>query len=305
MWPIVLFAPAALLLGAACARRVLTYRRMAAPPVRTPRPPGRPLTAYEAAYLRDGREAVAETAMAVLHLAGRLPVVDEYRLAATGPQPHEDVQAAVLIAKGGGESRDARVIRLGVAASPAVHRVAARLVAQGLATDVALAGRVGRTETDEVAAAVLAGCAGAGAVVWSVQAGDGPARPAVAFALLLGCWAVARAKRPRRFALGHGTREGRALYRATREDDSWEPRPAWSVQLPSGNRADVAAVSLQGLDGSGRLPELTHALAGPPPPVRTATAGTATTPHVSDPPGLGGVGCGGGCGGCGGCGGGL
>ncbi|ATZ28427.1 hypothetical protein SLAV_33275 [Streptomyces lavendulae subsp. lavendulae] len=308
MWRFILLVPSVLLLGAACAWRIRAFRRMAGPPVRTPRRAGEPLTVYEVAYLRDGRRAVAETAMAVLHANGRLPVVGTYGVSPAG-RPREEVEAAVFAAPGNRPARDARAVRSAVTASPAVGRVVARLVAQGLAVDEAYAGRARRAEVLEAVAAVAAGCAGAGAVVWSVLAGDGPLWPLVAFALPLGAWAVVRVRRPRRYALGHGTRTGRALYRATLADDAWEPRPARSVQLPTRIRATVAAAALRGVTPGGGLAELATALAGPPPPVRpkTTPAGSRETsaPTVSDPPALGGVGCGGGCAGCGGCGGGL
>ncbi|MDH6541394.1 TIGR04222 domain-containing membrane protein [Streptomyces sp. SPB4] len=309
MWRFILLVPSVLLLGAACAWRIRAFRRMASPPARAPRRAGEPLTVYEVAYLRDGRRAVAETAMALLHANGRLPVVGTYEVAPRAARPREDVEAAVFAAPGNRPARDARAVRSAVTASPAVGRVVARLVAQGLAVDEAYAGRAGRAEDLEAVAAVAAGCAGAGAVVWSVLAGDGPLWPLVAFALLLGAWAVVRVRRPRRYALGHGTPTGRALYRATLADDAWEPRPARSVQLPTRIRATVKAAALRGVTPAGGLAELATALEGPPPPVRpkTTPAGSRETSArtVSDPPALGGVGCGGGCAGCGGCGGGL
>ncbi|MGW1638095.1 TIGR04222 domain-containing membrane protein [Streptomyces lavendulae] len=309
MWWFILLVPSVLLLGAACAWRIRAFRRMASPPARTPRRAGEPLTVYEVAYLRDGRRAVAETAMALLHANGRLPVVGTYEVAPRAARPREDVEAAVFAAPGNRPARDARAVRSAVTASPAVGRVVARLVAQGLAVDEAYAGRAGRAEDLEAVAAVAAGCAGAGAVVWSVLAGDGPLWPLVAFALPLGAWAVVRVRRPRRYALGHGTPTGRALYRATLADDAWEPRPARSVQLPTRIRATVKAAALRGVTPGGGLAELATALEGPPPPVRpkTTPAGSRETSArtVSDPPALGGVGCGGGCAGCGGCGGGL
>ncbi|MFD8027026.1 TIGR04222 domain-containing membrane protein [Streptomyces lavendulae] len=309
MWRFILLVPSVLLLGAACAWRIRAFRRMASPPARTPRRAGEPLTVYEVAYLRDGRRAVAETAMALLHANGRLPVVGTYEVAPRAARPREDVEAAVFAAPGNRPARDARAVRSAVTASPAVGRVVARLVAQGLAVDEAYAGRAGRAEDLEAVAAVAAGCAGAGAVVWSVLAGDGPLWPLVAFALPLGAWAVVRVRRPRRYALGHGTPTGRALYRATLADDAWEPRPARSVQLPTRIRATVKAAALRGVTPGGGLAELATALEGPPPPVRpkTTPAGSRETSArtVSDPPALGGVGCGGGCAGCGGCGGGL
>ncbi|MFD8290454.1 TIGR04222 domain-containing membrane protein [Streptomyces lavendulae] len=309
MWRFILLVPSVLLLGAACAWRIRAFRRMASPPARTPRRAGEPLTVYEVAYLRDGRRAVAETAMALLHANGRLPVVGTYEVAPRAARPREDVEAAVFAAPGNRPARDARAVRSAVTASPAVGRVVARLVAQGLAVDEAYAGRAGRAEDLEAVAAVAAGCAGAGAVVWSVLAGNGPLWPLVAFALPLGAWAVVRVRRPRRYALGHGTPTGRALYRATLADDAWEPRPARSVQLPTRIRATVKAAALRGVTPGGGLAELATALEGPPPPVRpkTTPAGSRETSArtVSDPPALGGVGCGGGCAGCGGCGGGL
>ncbi|GLX39703.1 hypothetical protein Sros01_57760 [Streptomyces roseochromogenus] len=304
MWRFILLVPSVLLLGAACARRILAFRRMAAPPVRTPRRTREPLTVYEVAHLRAGRGAVAETAMAVLHANGRLPVVDTYEVSLRAARPREEVEAAVYATRSGRTARDAGAVHRIVTASPAVGRVVARLVAQGLAVDEAHAGRARRAEVLEAAAAVVTACAGAGAAVWSALAGDGLLWPAVAFTLPLGAWAVLRVRRTSPSALGHGTRTGRALYRATLADDAWEPRPARSVQLPAGIRGTAAAVARQGLAASGRLPELAAALAGPPPPVRLpGPSKEASSRSVSDPPALGGTGCGGGCAGCGGCGG--
>ncbi|WP_371680194.1 TIGR04222 domain-containing membrane protein [Streptomyces sp. NBC_01276] len=309
MWWFVLFVPSVLLLGAACARRIRAFRRMASPPVRVPRSTGEPLTVYEVAHLRGGRGAVAETAMAVLHANGRLPVVGTYEVSLTARKSREEVEAAVLAARDGRTARDARAVRASVTASPAVGRVVARLVAQGLAVDTAYGERVRRAEVLEAVAAVVAGGAAAGATVWAALAGDGPPWPLGAFAVALGVWAVLRVRRPSPSALGHGTRTGRALYRATLEDDAWEPRPARSVQLPSRIRGTAGAVARQGLAATGRLPELAAALAGPPPPLPPVRlpgpSGEASGRTVSDPPALGGVGCGGGCAGCGGCGGGL
>ncbi|MGO4463712.1 hypothetical protein AB4039_41605, partial [Streptomyces sp. M-16] len=107
-------------MGAACARRIRAFRRMASPPVRAPRRTGGPLTVYEVAHLRGGRGAVAETVMAVLHANGRLPVVGTYQVSLTAGRSREEVEAAVFAARDGRTERDARAVRAAVTAPPAV-----------------------------------------------------------------------------------------------------------------------------------------------------------------------------------------
>ena len=135
MWLPFLFVPAAVLLAAADLVRILAHRRMTRPRVRTLRPAREPLTMYEVAYLRNGNAAVAETATAALHLAGRLTITADHRIDLTGRRPRDPVQAAVLARRSAGDVRPAAAVRDEAADSAAVARVAARLVEQGLAMD--------------------------------------------------------------------------------------------------------------------------------------------------------------------------
>ncbi|MET9608145.1 TIGR04222 domain-containing membrane protein [Streptomyces sp. NPDC006512] len=321
MWFPYLFLPSALLLVAADLLRLRAHRRMTRPPVRTPRPPREPLTMYEVAYLRNGNAAVVETAMAALHLAGRLPVTAEYGLDLTARSPRDPVQAAVLARKGAGATRPAAAVRAEAAGSAAVLRVAARLVEQGLAMDAAREKAADDATGFEAAAALLAGVLGVAAVIWSAVA-DGPGqwlRPLVAFALLLAVWAVVYGQRDPRPRARGASPAGRALYERALADGSWEPRPDRGTSLPAKSRRTVAEVSRRGLDAV-TLPVLALAMSGGPAPGRhepgragdaparsrsssssaSSSSSSSDGGRISEPPSLGA-----GCAGCGGCGGGF
>ncbi|MFF7296542.1 TIGR04222 domain-containing membrane protein [Streptomyces sp. NPDC008265] len=315
MWLPFLFLPAALLLAAGFLGRLAARHRMEQPRARTPRPSRQPLTMYEVAYLRGGTTAVAETAMAALHLAGRLPVTADHRLDLTGRSPRDPVQRAVLARRSAGNVRPAAAVRDEVAGSAAVAKVAERLVEQGLAVDPAREKGVREADGFEAATAMLAAILGVTAVIWSAVTG-GPwhwLRPLLAFALLLCGWGVLHVLCDPRPRARRGSPAGRALCARAMADDSWEPRPDHATRLPARTRRSVAEVSRRGLDAV-TLPALALAVVGgprpvPEPPVRAAedagdTRSCSSPSHggntVSDPPSLG-VGCAG----CAGCGGGL
>ncbi|MFJ3835635.1 TIGR04222 domain-containing membrane protein [Streptomyces sp. NPDC090054] len=289
---------------------------------RTPRPARDALTMYEVAHLRNGASAVAETAMAALHLAGRLPITADHRLDLTGRRPRDPVQAAVLALRSAGDVRPAAVVRDEAAGSAAVARVAARLVEQGLAMDKAREKGVDDATDFEAAAACLAGVLGIAAVIWSAAA-DGPwhwLRPLGAFALLLVVRAGRYAGRDDRPRARGASPAGRARYEGVLTDEAWEPRPDRGTRLPAGNRRTVAEVSRRGLNAL-TLPEPALAMVGGPRPDKedrsaagprspsnasssAGSAGSAGSSNrdrsVCDPPSLGA-----GCAGCGGCGGGF
>ncbi|WP_329387445.1 TIGR04222 domain-containing membrane protein [Streptomyces sp. NBC_01351] len=109
-------------------------------------PPGRPevrdIDVYEASYLRGGRTAVAETAMAALYLAGRLTVVSGSNWVTVRRDGHDlgdEFQAAVVARMAEAESCVALGLRDDTAYHPAVERLVERLIEDGLI--VAVGGR--------------------------------------------------------------------------------------------------------------------------------------------------------------------
>ncbi|MFF4318992.1 TIGR04222 domain-containing membrane protein [Streptomyces sp. NPDC001568] len=314
MWLAFLFLPAAVLLVVADLVRILAHRRMTRPRVCTPRPAREPLTMYEVAYLRNGNAAVAETAMAALHLAGRLTITADHRIDLTGRRPRDPVQAAVLARRSAGDVRPAAAVRDETAGSAAVARVAARLVEQGLAMDGAREEGAADANDFEGAVGCLAVIAAIAAVIRSAAV-DGPwhwLRPLGAFALLLLVWACRYDGRDRWPRARGASPAGRARYEQVLADEAWEPRPDRGSRLPARNRTTVADVSRHGLSAL-TLPALALAVVGGPEPEAapsssssssSSSSGSAGSPtgdrNVADPPSLGA-----GCAGCGGCGGGF
>ncbi|MFD5674480.1 TIGR04222 domain-containing membrane protein [Streptomyces sp. NPDC127040] len=124
-------------------------------------PPAKPpvLGVYPHAFLCGGPCRTAQTALAALHLAGRIAVVDGriVRTASTGPPLADPVKAAALIACLPGRAGEARRVERRVERSEAVRRVGDDLAGSGLITSPRLLARV---DSWSMTVALVAGAAG-------------------------------------------------------------------------------------------------------------------------------------------------
>ncbi|MFK3732735.1 TIGR04222 domain-containing membrane protein [Streptomyces sp. NPDC088090] len=89
---------------------------------------------YEAAFLGGGPGRVADTALAAMHLDGRIVVGGPGVVAVVRRTAHDPVERAVLDLHAAAPSGSLRLLRLGVMTHPAVQEIGDDLAARGLLT---------------------------------------------------------------------------------------------------------------------------------------------------------------------------
>ncbi|MET9802440.1 TIGR04222 domain-containing membrane protein [Streptomyces sp. NPDC006368] len=183
-----------------CARLCLAAVEAAKPPHRPETPADRDrvreLSLYEAAFLAGGPSRVTELTLVSMHRRRRLLLAHTGWATVVDPAGEDDLERSVIGAIGpGGQSRTAAV-RTAAARSPAVHALADRLVAAGLAVPEGARAAVGasiRAVRGATALTVLL----AAAVPLLLPAGHVPPGPGMAWfalplVLTLGCLVIAR-----------------------------------------------------------------------------------------------------------------
>lgn len=127
--------------GFSCGRLCLASVAAARPVPLTDRE--RSLSCYEAAFLAGGPDRVADLTLVSMHRARRLLLAHTGWATVVDPEGRDDLERSVLTAIGPGGQERIAAIRSGAAAADAVHALAERLAAAGLAVPDAIRSGVG------------------------------------------------------------------------------------------------------------------------------------------------------------------
>ncbi|MFJ8309489.1 MULTISPECIES: TIGR04222 domain-containing membrane protein [unclassified Streptomyces] len=194
MFWVLFLLPAIVAAGFSCGRLCLAAVAAARPAPRADRERG--LSCYEAAFLAGGPDRVTDLTLVSMHRARRLLLAHTGWATVVEPEGRDDLERSVLTAIGPGGQERIAAIRSGTAAADAVHALAERLAAAGLAVPDAARSGVATSVRAVRAATLFIAALAVTALLMPGGTGTGRGQIAAWFALplvlTLGCLAIAR-----------------------------------------------------------------------------------------------------------------